>query len=355
MIDQSGMVALLLVGGAGTRLWPISADAHPKQFLKLFADRSLFQATLTRVAGAGVTDVVVVTGQAHTAVVQEQIAELGYGHSHLLLEPCRRDSAAAIAAGVAWTKQTIGPSAVIAVLPSDHFVPDTAAFARSLKQAAALARDGWLVTFGIRPTSPTTEYGYIQRGAPLGSSAIETACKVARFHEKPTRDVAEAYLRDGNYDWNSGIFVFTAETFAQEAAQHMPDIWEGANQAVGSGRPEGDSLALDADAFARVRKSSIDYALFEKSDRVAVIPVDFAWHDIGNWGSAYEAFRAEEGSSNVVVGDALLDDVSGTIVVADGVKVVVCGMSDVVVVASCQGTFVAPRSRAAEIKRLIGS
>lgn len=353
MIDGHSVIALLLVGGAGTRLWPISSDAHPKQFLKLFADRSLFQATLARVAGAGVNEVVVVTGQAHAAVVKDQIAELGSGHSHLLLEPCRRDSAAAIAAGTAWIKQSTGANAVVAVLPADHFIPDTEAFARALKQAAALAREGWLVTFGIRPATPTTEYGYIQRGTPLGVPGIETACKVARFHEKPRREVAEAYLRDGNYDWNSGIFVFTAEAFSGEAAQHMPDIWEAVNQAVASGRRNEEAFAFDADAFGRVRKSSIDYALFEKSDRVAVIPVDFAWHDIGNWGSAYEAFRTNAGA-NVVAGDVVLDDVSGTIVVADGVKVVVCGMSDVVVVSSKDGTFVAPRSKAAEIKRLLG-
>jgi mannose-1-phosphate guanylyltransferase len=160
-------------------------------------------------------------------------------------------------------------------------------------------------------------------------------------------------LRDGNYDWNSGIFIFTAETFAAEAMKHMPDIWETANEAVTRGKRNEGALAFDADAFARARKSSIDYALFEKSDRVAVIPVDFAWHDIGNWGSAYDAFHTEP-DANVVIGDALLDEVTGTIVVADGVKVVVCGMSDTVVISSKEGTFVAPRSRAAEIKRLLG-
>jgi mannose-1-phosphate guanylyltransferase len=174
-----------------------------------------------------------------------------------------------------------------------------------------LATDGWLVTFGIKPTAPTTEYGYIQRGMPLGVAGVEAACRVAKFHEKPQRDVAESYVRDGSYDWNSGIFIFTAETFAAEAMKHMPDIWEAANEAV----------LFHADAFARARKSSIDYALFEKSDSVAVIPVDFAWHDIGNWGSAYDAFHTEP-DANVVVGDAMPDDVSGTIVVANGVKVV---------------------------------
>lgn len=353
MTDRRPVVALLLVGGAGTRLWPISSDARPKQFLKLFADRSLFQATLARVAKAGVDEIVIVTGQAHAALVKEQIAELGPGPAHVLLEPCRRDSAAAIAAGVAWVKENLDPGAVVAVLPSDHFIPDAPAFGKSLKQAAALASDGWLVTFGIRPTAPTTQYGYIQRGAPLGIPGMDVACKVAKFHEKPEREVAEGYLRNGNYDWNSGIFVFAADAFAAQAAQHMPDIWGTAQHAVANGSVGADGFSLDAEAFAAARKSSIDYALFEKSDRVAVIPVDFAWHDIGNWGSAYEAFYTEPGA-NVVVGAALLDDVSGSIVVADGQKVIVCGMSDVVVISSKEGTFVAPRSKAAEIKRLLG-
>jgi mannose-1-phosphate guanylyltransferase/mannose-6-phosphate isomerase len=353
MINSRPLIALLLVGGAGMRLWPISSEDRPKQFLKLFADRSLFQATLTRVARAEVDEVVIVTGQAYAALVKEQIAELGLRSPHLLLEPIRRDSAAAIAASVAWVQQNLGANAIVAVLPSDHFIPDTAAFARAMNQAAALASDSWLVTFGIRPTAPTTEYGYIQRGKPLAIAGVEIACKVAKFHEKPNRDVAESYLRDGNYDWNSGIFIFTAETFAAEASKHMPDIWETAKEAVTRGERNEGALSFDADAFARARKSSIDYALFEKSDRVAVIPVDFAWHDIGNWGSAYDAFHAEP-DANVVIGDALLDEVTGTIVVADGVKVVVCGMSDIVVIASKEGTFVAPRSRAAEIKRLLG-
>lgn len=167
MTQPSPVVALLMVGGAGKSLWPISNEARPKQFLKLFADRSLFQSTLARVAGVGADEILVITGQAHAGQVKDQISELGNLPSYLLLEPGRRDSAAAIAAGVAWVKQNVKEDAIIAALPSDHFIPDTAAFPRALAQAAAIARAGWLVTFGIRPTAATTEYGYIQRGAPL--------------------------------------------------------------------------------------------------------------------------------------------------------------------------------------------
>jgi mannose-1-phosphate guanylyltransferase/mannose-6-phosphate isomerase len=351
-MDSRPLIALLPVGGAGTRLWPVSNNSHPKQFLKVFADRSLVQATLTRVDDAGVDGIVMVTGQDQAALLKEQVAELAFSHVRLLLEPCRRDSAAAIAAGVAWIRQTIAQNAVIAVLPADHFIPDQAKFTSFLRQAAALASEGWLVTLGIRPTAPTSEYGYIQRDTQLAVPGIDLAYKVARFHEKPSRVVAEAYLRDGNYDWNSGIFVFSVETFVTEATRHMPDVWEAVQHAVANGRPGEDTFSFDERAFASARKSSIDYLLFEKSDRVAIIPVDFAWHDIGNWSSAYDAFHSHN-AGNVVSGDVVLDDVSGSIVIADKVKVIVSGLRDVVVACSKEGTFVASRSNAPAIKRLL--
>jgi mannose-1-phosphate guanylyltransferase / mannose-6-phosphate isomerase len=352
MLEGRRTVALLLVGGAGKRLWPVSHEDCPKQFLKLFSSRSLFQATLLRIAPV-VDDVVVVVGQAHAAMVVEQAAEIGLPAPRLLIEPIRRDSAPAIAAGAAWIRRHIDPEALVAVLPADHYIPEVDAFAAALERGAQVAAQGWLVTFGIRPTSPTSEYGYIQRGGGLDGPGLGFGYRIAKFHEKPTREVAQGYLRDGGYDWNSGIFLFGVQSFAGEALRHMPDIWHSAVAAVETAQEAELGLVLEADAFAKARKSAIDYALFEKSDRVAVVPVGFEWHDIGTWASAYEAFAATKGG-NLVLGDALVEDVSGSLVVADGVKIVVCGLENVVVVASPQGTLVAPRARAAEIKRLLG-
>src|SRR5215204_1837581 len=346
MIDGQKIIALLLVGGAGTRLWPVSTEAHPKQFLKLFGDRSLFQNTLERLSATAVDEIVIVTGAAQVLTVREQIAELGVSAPYLLLEPCRRDSAAAISAGVAWIRQEIASKAIIAVLPADHYIPDAGQFAVALRRGAKLAAQDWLVTFGIEPRHPTTEYGYIQNGGRLAGAADGTAFTVAKFHEKPMREVAEAYLRAGNYYWNSGIFVFGADFFAQQAAHHMPDIWEPAVAAVAEGKRQNGALAADAEAFQRARQSAIDYALLEKCERVAVVPVDFEWHDIGSWGSVYQAFTREQ-DQNLILGDVVLDDASGALVIADQVKVVVCGLHDVVVIASRHGTLVAPRSKAA--------
>jgi mannose-1-phosphate guanylyltransferase/mannose-6-phosphate isomerase len=352
MIDGRPVVALLLIGGAGIRLWPLSGAVRPKQFLKLFGERSLLQATLARLAAAAVDHVVAIAGAAHASLAEEQAAELEGPCPHLLLEPEARDSAPAVAAGVAWIRREIAANALVLVVPADHLIPDSDAFAAAIARGAALAAGGWLVTFGVRPTAPTSEYGYIQRGAPLGSAAGDQGYQVAKFHEKPRRETAEAYLSEGGYDWNSGIFLFALGSFAVEAEQHMPDIWEAAMRAVERGHHDG-AFHLDREAFVAAPKNSLDYALMEKSNRVAVVPVDFAWHDIGNWGSAYDAFSSGD-AANVVSGDAVLDDdVSGALVIADGVKVVVTGLQDVIVVASPRGTFVAPRAKAGEIKRLL--
>jgi mannose-1-phosphate guanylyltransferase/mannose-6-phosphate isomerase len=350
MIDGRRVVALLPVGGAGSRLWPLSAAALPKPFLKLVGPHSLYQLTLARLAASAVDEVIVIANATLEALVRDQAAEIGRPLSGLLLEPFPRDSGPAIAAGVAAALQAHPPETIVIAAPGDHLIPDEGAFARAAADAGRVASADWLVTFGIRPTAPSTEYGYIQRGAPLAGP--EGAFEVARFREKPEWSVAEAYLRDGGYDWNSGIFVFAAGFFAKEAERQMPELWAAAVRAVADGRRQDGRIALDAEAFGRADKTSLDYALLEKSRRVATIPVSFAWSDIGNWSSIHDALQ-KDSSGNATTGDVVLRDVSGTLVVADGVKVVVVGMEDAIVVSSPRGTFVTPRSRAAEIKGLV--
>jgi mannose-1-phosphate guanylyltransferase / mannose-6-phosphate isomerase len=350
MIDGRHVVALLPVGGAGSRLWPLSAEARPKPFLKLIGPRSLYQMTLARLVVAAVDEVVVVANAGLEALIRDQAAEIGAPPPTLLFEPFARDSGPAVAAGVAAVLQRHSADTIIIAAPGDHLIPDQDSFAHAVAAAARVAVDDWLVTFGIRPTTASTEYGYIQRGSPLVGP--EVAFEVARFHEKPRQGLADTYLREGGYDWNSGIFVFAAGWFAREAERHMPELWSAVVQAVAAGERQGGKIVLDADAFRRADKISLDYALLEKSRRVATIPVSFGWSDIGNWSSIYDALQ-KNSSGNATTGEAVLRDVSNTLVVADGVKVVVVGMEDTIVVSSPQGTFVAPRSRAAEIKGLV--
>ena len=350
MIDGQRVAALLLSGGGGTRLWPVSTNARPKQFLRLFGDRSLFQRTVVRLTAADIDELLVVTNVDHEPHVREQTAEINSPEATVVLEPMRRDSAPAIAAGVAALLAEGAPDTVVVVLPCDHLIPDEAHFARDLAQAVKLAGLGFLATFGIKPTSPSTEYGYIQRGEPIGEHP--GAFRVAKFHEKPKADLASRYVQDGGFDWNSGMFVFRAEAFREEAEKHMPEVWERAAAALRKGQKSGNRVLLDADEFGSAPKISIDYALFEKSERVGVVPVSFDWSDVGNWDSVHGALP-KDAANNAAVGNATLSDAAGNLVVGDGTDVMVLGVSDLVVIASPQGTFVAPRSRAAEVKVLL--
>jgi mannose-1-phosphate guanylyltransferase/mannose-6-phosphate isomerase len=350
MIEGHHFIALLPVGGAGTRLWPVSNEATPKQFLRLLGDRSLFQMTVERLEQALIDEVIVVTGGPYAEQVRQELRELGKS-AQVIVEPARRDSAPAIAAGTAWALRTHGPDCVLAVLPADHFIAQPEQFCAKLVQAAALASQDWIVTLSVKPTGATSEYGYIERGDPIPGEG-EPSFQVRRFHEKPSAAVAETYVADPSFGWNSGMFVFTAGLFAAEAERHMPDIWRQATAAVDASADKNGMLCLDSASFEAAPRRSLDYALLEKSRRVATIPVEFGWRDIGNWNSVYGALVASEGD-NVVVGDVAADAVSGSLIYAHGIKVAVHGLRDVVVIASPNGVFVAPRERAAEVKRLI--
>lgn len=347
--DLVGVHAVLLSGGGGTRLWPISTETRPKQFLRIFGELSLFQLTLERVRDCGVSDIHVVTNAAYAHDVQVQAHERGIGVS-LILEPMRRDSAAAISAGLAYLEAAFGSDVVAVVLPCDHLIPNHMAFRDAMLDAVTMARTGSLVTFGIKPTSPSMEYGYIRQGEEL--SASEKAFRASEFREKPNQVLAEAYLASGDYHWNSGMFVFRVEEFAREANIHMPKIWQAAYDAVALGQKAPNMLRLHADAFGSAEKISIDYALFEKSQAVVLLPRDFAWSDVGNWASVHAALP-HDANGNAAGGDAAIHESKNTLAYGEGVRVITLGLDDVVVIASSEGVFVAPKSRAAEIKSLL--
>lgn len=341
--------AILLLGGGGTRLWPLSTDDHPKQFLPLFRGKSLFQLTLERVRFCGIERVKIITNERYFEQAREQAADFAANIS-FILEPMRRDSAPAIAAGLAALQSECGDNAVAVVLPCDHLVPDHAAFCDALRDAVQTARGGYLVTFGIRPTSPSTEYGYIRQGEVLAVS--KDAFLAASFREKPDQETAQSYLMAGEYHWNSGMFVFRVSDFARESRLHMPHVWDVVRKAVSSAERMANALRLHADAFAQAEKISIDYALFEKSSAVAVLPRSFAWSDVGNWASVHAALP-HDSDGNAVGGDATVHESRDTLAYGDGVRVVALGVNDLVIIASGDGVFVAPKSRAADIKKLL--
>lgn len=348
-MPDAPFVALVPVGGAGTRLWPISNERTPKQFLKLFHQQSLFQSTVDRLRAAHVDDLLVITGAAYERLAAEELKAIRQT-GRILVEPARRDSGPAIAAGAAWALLEHGENCTIAVLPADHLIPDAEAFATALRRAVDVAAQGWIVTLSVTPTEPTSEFGYIERGDELPQSG---AHQVRKFHEKPSGERAQAYIKAGNFGWNAGVFVFTAGFFAKEAERHMPEVWKAAREAVKLAKHRENTMILHTQAFSSAPKLSIDYALLEKSERVATLPVDFEWRDVGNWNSVYEALAKSLGD-NVVVGEAVVDDdVRGSLIYSEGLKIAVAGMSDVVVVASGDGVFVAPRTKAADIKRLL--
>jgi len=348
----SAIVPVILSGGAGTRLWPLSTDQMPKQFLRTWGDgRSLFEQSLARVTGDGFLPPVVVCNRSQEALVRADAERAGLVLGVVLLEPDRRDSAAAIAAAAAWVGAEHGEDAVIAVFPSDQLIPDTGAFQSKLRRASEIAAAGFIVTFGIKPTRAATEFGYIQRGTSLAPEG--DAFQVTAFREKPAPPVAEAYFASGQHSWNSGMFVFQAATFGDEAGQHMPDVHRAATAAVMDGRHRDRAVDLDPAAFGSAPRISIDYALLEKSSRVAVLPVDFAWSDVGNWQSAYESLGPDPEGNVIRGGDVRVVDSRSCLVVSETIPVRVLGLEGVSVIVTSDGVLVTPLARAADVKQVL--
>lgn len=347
--DLGNVHAVLLLGGGGTRLWPLSTDEHPKQFLSLFGGRSLYQLTLERVRASGIVEIHVVTNERYCERARAQAAEIEL-IPKFILEPARRDSGAAIAAAATIIDASEGPDAVMVVLPCDHLISDHRAFADALRDAIQATQMGCLVTFGIQPTAPSVEYGYIERGQVLPQ--IKEAFRVTSFREKPNRETALQYLLSGRYYWNSGMFVFRCSDFKREALLHMPQIWDMASQAVfaGQGAPEG--FFLDTRAFTAAPAMSIDYALFEKSETIVVLPRQLAWSDVGNWASVYAALP-HDSEGNATCGNATIHECRNTLAYGGGVRVIALGVEDLVIVASADGVFVSPKDRSTEVKSLL--
>ncbi len=344
-MSETAIHPVVLCGGSGTRLWPRSRAVKPKPFLPLVGTGTLFEATLDRCPpSAGFAAPIVVTGTAHLEHVEAQWPA-GVG-GEVIVEPSARNTAAAIALAAL----RLPEDAVMLVCPSDHHIADRSAFQRAALAAAELAREGWLVSFGIEAKAPETGFGYLQRGEAIGDLGF----KVARFVEKPDLDRARQFLADGGYAWNGGIFAFRVGTFLAELAAHRPAIAAQARAAVAEGHSDGSRFYPGADAFARIESESVDYAVMENTARAAMVPADMGWSDIGNWDALLVARdRDEEGNS--VTGTADLVGCRNVLIETDGPRVSAIGLEDVVIVVDGDEVLVTTRAGAQLVGKLSGA
>jgi mannose-1-phosphate guanylyltransferase/mannose-1-phosphate guanylyltransferase/mannose-6-phosphate isomerase len=344
-MSDSPIHPVILCGGSGTRLWPRSRAAKPKPFLPLVGATTLFEQSVARCApAAGFAPPVVVTGAAHLVHVEAQLG--GDPGAQVIVEPLARNTAAAIALAAL----RLPADAVMLVCPSDHHIADVAAFQAAARNAAALARDNWLVSFGIEAKSPETGFGYLQQGEAIGTLGF----RVARFVEKPDLARAQAFLAQGGYAWNGGIFAFRVGAFLAELEAHRPAIAAAARAAVAAGREDGRRFHPGAQEFAPIESESVDYAVMENTARAAMVPADMGWSDIGNW-DALLAARARDGEGNSVTGRAELVQCRSVLVESDGPRVSAIGLEDVVIVVDGDEVLVTTRAGAQLVGKLDGA
>lgn len=343
------MIPVILSGGSGSRLWPLSRAMRPKQFLGITETRSLFQLTLQRLAGiAGVGAPIIVSNHEHRFLVAEQCRAAQTKPSAILLEPLGRNTAPAIAAAALQARQH-GEDPLLLVLPSDHVFADVEAFRRSVEQAAHAAAQGLLLTFGIVPDRAETGYGYLKAGARTESAGV---MRVAQFVEKPDAETAAGYLASGDYFWNSGMFLFRASVYLEELGRHRPDMLASASAAWDKARRDLDFIRLDEDMFAACPSDSVDYAVMEKTTQAAMVTLDAGWNDVGAWPSVW-ATQPKDARGNASRGDVLFEDADNCYVHADHRLVSLLGTQDLVVVETADAILVGHKDHAQDVKKIV--
>jgi mannose-1-phosphate guanylyltransferase/mannose-6-phosphate isomerase len=339
---------VILSGGVGSRLWPLSRKGYPKQFLPLAGPLTMIQETVRRSTGAGFAAPLVVCNDDHRFLVVEQLHALGVSPEAILLEPVGCNTAPA-AAAAALHLLRFREDALMLVMPSDHVIQDVAAFQAAVETAAAAARTSRLVTFGITPSRPETGFGYILAGGEIGSDGV---LPVERFVEKPDLDTARAYLADGRYLWNSGIFLFSARVYLEELERTSPDIVAACGAAMHAGRWDNTFFRLGSEEFAASPSNSIDYAVMEKTDRAAMVPVDMGWNDVGAWSALWDIGTKDE-VGNVCQGDVILHDTRDCYVRSESGLVALSGICDAVVIATDDAVLVTTRDKAQNVKIIV--
>jgi mannose-1-phosphate guanylyltransferase/mannose-6-phosphate isomerase len=352
------LIPVILSGGSGTRLWPLSRELYPKQLLPLIGERTMLQQTAARLAGVEeVAPPVVVCNESHRFMVAEQLRELGVSAQAIVLEPVGRNTAPAVAVaalvalentGATGSHDTAGSAdPVLIVLPADHVIRDVDAFRAAVAAGRAAADAGRLVTFGIVPDRPETGYGYIRRGPGDGP-----AYPVAEFVEKPDAETARAYVESGVYFWNSGMFMFRASVYLAELQRHAPEILAPCKAAVAAATRDLDFTRLPGDSFAQCPSDSIDYAVMEKTHSAVVVPLDAGWSDVGSWSALQDALPNDE-QGNVVAGDVIAEHSEGCYLHSTSRLIAAVGLRDHVVVETKDAVLVAPRTRVQDVKALV--
>ncbi|WP_434153606.1 mannose-1-phosphate guanylyltransferase/mannose-6-phosphate isomerase [Pseudomonas sp. JZ134] len=339
---------VVMAGGSGTRLWPISRQLNPKQFLSFGNDSAtLLQATLLRLDGLAIEAPLIICNEQHRFLAAEQLRQINIDNATIILEPCGRNTAPAIALAALCLAQQ-NPNAMMLVLAADHMIMDANAFQQAVVRAESLARDGLLVTFGVVPSYPETRYGYIERGDILDDNGFF----VRRFVEKPDLVKAKSYVEDGNYLWNSGIFMFSAGRYLEELELLQPRILAACQRALLQGCCDLDFIRIDEEAFAECPGESIDYAVMEQTSAAAVVPLDAGWSDVGSW-SALWAIYEKDKKGNVLQGDTLAQDCHNTYISSDSRLVAALGVSDLVVVETKDAVLVAHKDHTQDLEKIV--
>jgi mannose-1-phosphate guanylyltransferase/mannose-6-phosphate isomerase len=348
------LTPVILSGGAGTRLWPLSRELYPKQLLALTGERTMLQQTVLRLSGLATAGPIVVCNDSHRFLVAEQLRQLSIVPRAVILEPIGRNTAPAIAlAAHAALKAAAGEGGdqdpTLLVLPADHVIRDVPTFQKAVRTALTAVEQDQLVTFGIVPNAPETGYGYIQRGPADGGAAVH---KIARFVEKPPLERAQEFLRSGDYFWNSGMFMFRATRYLQELERFAPKIAKACAEAFRGSKTDLDFVRIDASAFEKCPSDSIDYAVMEKTKDAVVVSLDAGWSDVGSWSALHEASDADA-HDNVSHGDVISEDTTGCYLYSESRLVAVVGLQDHVVVETKDAVLVAPKSRVQDVKKLV--
>ncbi|MCQ2600289.1 MAG: mannose-1-phosphate guanylyltransferase/mannose-6-phosphate isomerase [Treponema sp.] len=339
------LIPVILSGGAGTRLWPLSWGDHPKQFLPLVTDNTMIQETLLRLKGLEIASPIVSCGEAHRFLVAEQLNKIGI-KPQIILEPMAKNTAPAIAAACcAALKQD--KDAVVVVLPSDHVIKNKDVFAKAVMTAAINAEKGSLVTFGIVPTFAATGYGYVK----ASGAESDGAYTLEKFVEKPCLEKAEEYIASGEYAWNSGMFVFKASTFLEELKVHSPDMARLAIESFEKAEVDKDFIRLDKESFGQIKGDSIDYAVMEKTSKGKIVKLDAGWDDVGSWSALYDISGKDE-NKNVIKGDVISIGTKSSYIRSSGRTVATIGLENIVVIDSEEGVLVADINKIQDVKKI---
>lgn len=345
------ILPVIMAGGSGSRLWPLSRQLYPKQFLSLCGDQTMLQQTCSRLAGLQHLPPLLVCGEEHRFTVAEQLRVAQQTHSGIILEPAGRNTAPAVALAALHSLASGEGDPLLLVLAADHVIRDAAAFRQAVVEASNFAEEGALVTFGIVPTEPETGYGYIHRGAQR-SSGSHSAFTVDRFVEKPDRATAEKYLQSQEYLWNSGMFLFRASRYIEELGRHRPDILSACERALAGASLDVDFIRPEQNAFLECPEDSIDYAVMEKTHDAVVIPLDCGWSDLGSWSALWE-ISAKDAHGNTASGDVILHDSRNCYVQSDSKLIALIGLDNLVVVESDDAIMVAAKHRVQEVKKIV--